>query len=145
MDRKAAIEALLYAAGDLTRHKPLSPVNRNLRGEALALHVLCAAPDGLTPGALGTQLEVSAPRVAAILDALEAKGMVRRCPDPKDRRRILTFPTEAGRLQDKANKQSVLSHTEQFLSVLTDDEIEALSVILGKLKGAHCSKEDTQC
>lgn len=48
------------------------------------------------PGALARQLGISAPTLSDALAALEAKGLVRRGPDPADSRAVLAMATEAG-------------------------------------------------
>lgn len=144
MDRDEAVSALLQAMGDLTRRRSLRPVNRTMQGETLALHCLCAHPEGLTPGELGKALSVTAPRVAAILDSLETKGLITRSPAPGDRRKYRILPTDAGLNQEEKHKQFVFQHTKNLVACLEDGEIETLITVLHKLKNVQC-KEETQC
>lgn len=141
MERQEAIAALVQTVKTLSRHKPLDPVGKNLRGEALALHLLCKSP-GLGLGELGRNLEVTPPRVAAILDRLEAKGLLVREPAQEDRRRTRVRITEAGMQQEQENRRLVQARTQQVLSVLETEEIETLARILGKL---NACKEDNEC
>lgn len=53
--------------------------------------------DGLTQRELATRTGMSAPTALAVLDALERKGLVRREPDPHDRRKINVSLTSKGR------------------------------------------------
>lgn len=139
MERKEAIDGLLMRINALSRRKQTAPVSRNLRGEAMALHLLCTNPD-MTPVQLGKTLEVTPPRVAAILDRLEEKGFLQRQTSAADRRRTLVRITEAGTRQELENRRLVRSRTEQLLAVLETEEIETLTRILDKLNW-----EDTQC
>lgn len=68
----------------------------------------------------------------AMIDHLEAKGLVRREPDPKDRRATRVRLTEAG---IKLWEEVVPKHDgfiSGLLSVLTDFETTALIALLGK-------------
>ena len=66
------------------------------------------------------------------IDRLTEKGLVRRIPDPEDRRGILVELTEQGReLIDRA----VISHVTneaRLLQPLSGDEQQTLAVLLGK-------------
>ena len=61
-----------------------------------------------TPGALAKLEQISPQSMGATLGALEARGLVARCPDPSDGRRAVMSLTEAGRqvLQDKRNART---------------------------------------
>jgi|SRR5688572_13009765 DNA-binding MarR family transcriptional regulator len=80
---------------------PLHPAQRSL------LLALAGNAQGLRSGELATRLGVSAPSVSESLRTLEAKGWVRRRPDPDDGRAWRMSLTAsgkrlAGRLQDPA-------------------------------------------
>lgn len=68
-----------------------------LKGENFLLSYLDEHGGCSTPGVLREVLGVSAPRTAAMLRALEEKGMLRRCADSYDRRRVVVHLTELGR------------------------------------------------
>lgn len=55
------------------------------------IHLLDADRAGLraTPGWLGGRLALASPAVTALVDRLVRLGLVRRAPDPADRRRVL--------------------------------------------------------
>jgi len=56
-------------------------------------------PDGLSMGELSQRLMVTGGNVTGITDQLEAEGLVRRAPQPGDRRAIAVQLTPAGRRQ----------------------------------------------
>ncbi len=58
---------------------------------------LAASPDGGMPLCeIGRRLIRSAPNITSLVDRLEADGLVRREPDPGDRRRVIARITESG-------------------------------------------------
>lgn len=68
----------------------------------------------------------------AMIDHLDAKGLVRREPDPKDRRAIRVKLTEAG---NKLWEEVVPKHDDfirELLAALTDFETTALIALLEK-------------
>jgi DNA-binding MarR family transcriptional regulator len=54
------------------------------------------APYRQTPGGLAASMRVSSGAMTNRLDRLETAGLIRRLPDPSDRRGTLIEPTEAG-------------------------------------------------
>lgn len=86
-----------------------------------------------SPGELASDLELSSGAMTSRLDRLEQAGLVRRLPDPADRRSIVVELTEKGRdAWDTA--ATVQGRREAFIaSVLTKDEQRQLNVLLRKL------------
>jgi DNA-binding MarR family transcriptional regulator len=113
----------------LFRHFGLS------RGEVGLLGALSAAgPESrLTPTTLMRRLLLSSAGVTSRLDRLERGGLVRRLPDPSDRRGVLVELTTKGEgvLQEAVVANARDSH--QFLSPLTQSERTALDRTLRKL------------
>jgi DNA-binding MarR family transcriptional regulator len=75
------------------------------------------APFELSPGALAASMMLSSGGTTARLDRLEKAGLVRRSPDPQDRRGVLVRLTDEGReLIDRAvgaglgRQQELLAH-----------------------------------
>jgi DNA-binding MarR family transcriptional regulator len=91
------------------------------------------APFELTPGALIRQLMLSSGAMTNRIDRLEAAGLVRRLPDPNDRRGVIVALTAAGRrLVDRA----VTDHVEneaRLLEPLNARERATLDRLLRKL------------
>jgi len=61
-----------------------------------------------TASALARQEQISPQSMGATLGALEARGLVERRSDPRDRRRVVLSVTDSGRrvLQDKRNART---------------------------------------
>ena len=83
-----------------------------------------------------------APRtVTESIDALERDGMVRREPDPQDRRVKRLSITEAGLAATAATEPLRLALVEQIFGVLDAEERERLGAILAKLSVAIGEQE----
>ena len=86
-----------------------------------------------SPGELANDLELSSGAMTSRLDRLQKAGLVRRLPDPEDRRSVVVELTEKGRdAWDEA--ASVQGRREAFIaSRLTKAEQRQLNVLLRKL------------
>lgn len=83
-----------------------------------------------------------APRtVTEALDALERDGMVRREPDPQDRRVKRLSITETGLAATAATEPLRLALVEQIFGVLDGEEREQLAGILARLTAAIGEQE----
>ncbi len=79
----------------------------NASGEVLA-HL---PPDGISQAALTASMGLSKQAVQQLLDQLELAGVVRREPDPADRRAKRVVLTDLGR-RDRAAHREVLAEIE---------------------------------
>jgi DNA-binding MarR family transcriptional regulator len=93
-------------------------------------------PYRASAGKLATDLRLSSGAMTNRLDRLEAAGLIRRIPDPTDRRGTIVEPTELG-LQKWDHVAGASSRTEsQLTSVLSDADKERLHDLLRKLMHA---------
>jgi DNA-binding MarR family transcriptional regulator len=105
------------------------------RGEVGALSALRIAgpPHRLSPTNLGRGLMLSSAGVTSRIDRLERRGLVRRLPDPDDRRGIIVELTDEGlALVDEAVAAVAVSD-RQLLGRLDDRETAELEGLLRKL------------
>jgi DNA-binding MarR family transcriptional regulator len=86
-----------------------------------------------SPGDLASELELSSGAMTSRLDRLEETGLVRRLPDPEDRRGVVVELTEKGRAawDDAANVQG--RREAFFARTLTKPEQKQLNTLLRKL------------
>jgi DNA-binding MarR family transcriptional regulator len=87
----------------------------------------------LSPGQLARRLELTSGAMTARLDRLEEAGLVRRRPDPEDRRGLKIELTDAGRrkYQEAIGAQA---EKEAFVAAaLTDQEKDELNALLRRL------------
>jgi DNA-binding MarR family transcriptional regulator len=124
----------------LARHLDLA------RGSAFAEHdlegwgfdVLSAlrregAPYELSPGQLVAQTLVTSGTMTNRVDRLVARGLVRRCPDPADRRGVKVTLTTAGRAVVDAAMADLLDRERILLNQLPPAEQDHLSELLRRL------------
>jgi DNA-binding MarR family transcriptional regulator len=82
--RSVAVDLDLQAAAFATEHG-LHPTDVRA---LIALLDAERAGESMTPGRLGTRLHLKTPATTAVVDRLEALGLLTRAPDPHDRRRV---------------------------------------------------------
>ncbi|HET7027797.1 MAG TPA: MarR family transcriptional regulator [Candidatus Limnocylindrales bacterium] len=105
------------------------------RGEVGMLATLRTAgpPHRLSPTRLGKGLMLSSAGVTSRLDRLERRGLLRRTPDPDDRRGVIVELTDEGlKLVDAAVAANTVNG-EQILSPLSADEVSTLESLLRKV------------
>jgi DNA-binding MarR family transcriptional regulator len=103
-------------------------------GEWKALtHLRHAPPVGLTPGELSRKLMLSSGAMTNRLDQLERAGLVRRRPDPADRRGVRVDITDDGNRvwAESANAQAIKESL--VASALSEREQHELNTLLRKL------------
>ena len=101
-----------------------------------------AADHRSSPGALAGDLELSSGAMTSRLDRLEEAGLVRRLPEPGDRRGVIVELTDAGR-KSWDTAASVQGRREAFFaSALTKPEQKQLNSLLRKLMLAFEARED---
>src|SRR2546421_2468716 len=86
-----------------------------------------------SPGQLAAEFELSSGAMTNRLDRLEARGLVRRLPDPDDRRAIRVEPTVEGK---RVYQQSVGAQAEKegfVAAALNEREKKQLNALLRRL------------
>jgi DNA-binding MarR family transcriptional regulator len=79
---------------------------------------------------LAERLHIAARSATEVVDALEARGLVERGPDPDDRRATLVRPTEAARTELAEVDRVRREQSERFLAVLSERDRRTLDRIL---------------
>ena len=80
----------------------------------------------LSAGQLATEAGLTTGAVTAVLDRLEAKDLVRRVPDPGDRRRILVEVTEKQRREAARLYLPLKAMAAPWFEALNEDEVKLL-------------------
>jgi len=106
------------------------------RGEVGALSALriTGPPHQLSPGRRGRGLMLSSAWVTSRVDRLERRGLVRRLPDPDDRRGVIIELTDAGiAVVDEAVAANIVSE-RALLDRLGPKDVAELEAILRKVQ-----------
>ena len=93
-------------------------------------------PYRLSAGELAEGLGLSSGAMTNRLDRLEAAGLVRRLPDPDDRRGVLVEPTKAGHAAWDRATDTQAGKEALVASALTEKEKEQLHGLLRRLMRA---------
>ncbi|ESR25637.1 MarR family winged helix-turn-helix transcriptional regulator [Lutibaculum baratangense] len=103
-------------------------------GEARTLAYADQYP-GLRQSALAERIGVEPMTLVAYLDRLEAHGLVRREPDPTDRRAKIVVLTEAAGPAVRRIHRLATEARREATRGLSDEQIETLREILGQMRG----------
>ncbi len=133
---RALLGALLHAgaAVDAALERSLEPWGLS-RAKMGALHHLAAAPGGLPLGQLAERLACVKSNVTQLVDRLEADGLVRRVPDPSDRRSVLAQVTPRGRERFEVAARAQERAEAAILDGLGEEERERLADLLRRVGG----------
>jgi DNA-binding MarR family transcriptional regulator len=86
-----------------------------------------------TQAALADAIGADKSRIIPVLDELEAKGLIRRWPDPDDRRVRLLEITDDGRAAKDATQHDIQRGEERWLQRLSADDRRVFLRVLGQL------------
>lgn len=112
--------------------RALEPLGIN-PSQARALRMLARAGHPLRSGALAERLRIQARSGTDVVDALESAGLVRREPDPADRRAVQVALTEAGRQSAERIGAVQRAASAEFFAALGEQEQDALRSLLDLL------------
>jgi DNA-binding MarR family transcriptional regulator len=86
--------------------------------------------DGLTPGEIARQLELAAPTVTRAATRMEAAGLLRRAPHPRDARLVRLCLTAKGRALESTIAEEIRQLSARALRGLGDAERKTLLAAL---------------
>ena len=86
-----------------------------------------------SPGELAADLELSSGAMTTRLDRLEEAGLIRRLPDPDDRRGVVVELTDEGRAKWDSAAEVQARRESFFARTLTKPEQKKLNELLRKL------------
>lgn len=104
-------------------------------GQARALGQLARHGD-LRLSALSEWLRIAPRSGTEVVDALEQRGLVRRSPDPDDRRATLVTLTPQGERAAAGLRAAQRAEADAFFGTLSPADREALTRILSDLRAA---------
>lgn len=100
------------------------------RGESGVLMYLYHIGHPMYPGELTEKLRLTTGRIANILRALEAEGLIVRTPDADDKRRVQVKLTPRGEALAKAQSREAMAFHARVISRLTSDEAKQFKDML---------------
>ena len=118
LDAGAEVEARL--------ERSLEPMGLSL-AKMGALHTLLEADEPIPLGQLAERLCCVRSNVTQLVDRLEADRLVRRVPDPDDRRSVRAEVTEEGRARYAAAVGAREAAEAELLSGFAEEELERLA------------------
>ena len=96
------------------------------------LHCLSGS-HSMSPGQLSANVQLSSGALTSRLDRLEKAGLIRRRPDPDDRRGVRVEATDAGKALWRTAVDIQAAKEKMFAKPLTPEEKELLNSLLRKM------------
>jgi DNA-binding MarR family transcriptional regulator len=131
---------LLFAADRRLRARYRTHAEALSHGHLRALYVLMTEQE-VTAGRLAKEADLNPASVTAMVDQLEAQGLVQRRRDAQDRRVCLVSLTDEGRAAVGPKHERWTRHLADALGDLSNREIEVGARVLGRLAEAFESFE----
>ncbi|MET8683959.1 MarR family transcriptional regulator [Streptomyces sp. NPDC004732] len=133
-DIEGAVTRMSRLTVHLRRVREQSLVDFDLeRHEFDTLHKLAGRGGEASPTELASDLDLAPASVTGRLDGLERRGLVRRTPSSRDRRRVDVELTEPGRAAWRGAMAVLGREEERLLGVLPEDERRQLSEMLRRV------------
>jgi DNA-binding MarR family transcriptional regulator len=98
-----------------------------------ALRHLAESNEPLPLGQLAERIACVKSNVTQLVDRLEADQLVRRVPDPSDRRSVRAEITEEGRVRYEAGMQALETAEDEVISELAAEDRDELQRLLDRL------------
>lgn len=114
------------------------------KGEMFILGYLYGKSSFATPGEISGAMNVSSARIAALLNALEGRGLVRRNVDPTDRRRVDVQLTDEGREILRAHQEKIYARLRKLAIELGEEDLREyirLTMLIIKISQDSLEKE----
>lgn len=135
MERYEALAAELFAVlSKKHRRPPHEEVSAALRGEMAVLRLLDEEKCSLTAGDISRLLHMTTSRIAAVLNALQKKGLILRGRDGADKRCVLVTLTDKGRELCGERRRKAIGDVVQMLSCLGEEDAAHFVRIMGRIQ-----------
>ncbi len=152
--RRQRYPGYCYSVVDHEPEETLAEAFRAVGGHLRHLTIQALLPWGITPGqarALGTlrhhgpmrlsdlaeHLRIAPRSATEVVDDLESLSLVRRQPDPGDRRATLVELTEQGNATSAAVRRARAVEADRYFDALSRTDREHLARILRRLRSAE--------
>lgn len=108
------------------------------------LAIVVGDPSPLTPTVIGERTLIVKTSITAVLDRLEARGLVRRQPHPGNRRSVLVEATRKGRALCERILRDLHAREKEWLAGMAADDRRRLILLLGQVKGVLSGGSDAE-
>jgi DNA-binding MarR family transcriptional regulator len=108
--------------------------------QRLVIRIIARFP-GIPAGVVAQVLHLHPSTLTGILDRLERQGLIRRQPDPKDRRRAFLGVTAKGKRIDAAGAGTVEAAVQRVISQTSREKLETARQILARLASELSAKD----
>jgi len=122
MDYSKLTLELLSTMPLLRKIKPQKTIDDFAHGEAYALMLIARQGGEVNPSEISQSMNVSAARIASLLNALEKKGLITRKIDLDNRRRILVEITEEGKKITEEQQKNAMEAVTKMLEFLGEHD-----------------------
>lgn len=102
-------------------------------GTGRILSKLMHQGDGISQAALAEKMSIRPQSLSEALTKLEERGLIRRLPNPQDKRGTLVYLTEEGREREAELAERRRQTADSLLCALDESEKQTLATLLGKI------------
>lgn len=102
-------------------------------GTGRILSKLVHQGDGISQAALAEKMNIRPQSMSEALTRLEEHGLIRRLPNPQDKRGTLVYLTDEGRIREAELAERRRQTADSLLCVLNESEKDTLATLLGKI------------
>ena len=129
----ALAQELLHALDTAGPRPPHEDISQTQRGEMAVLRLLARERRQMLAGEISRSLSMTTSRIAAVLNSLERKGMIIRCADPGDRRRVVVRLTPSGEDFCLARRRDAERDFAHLLERLGEEDARQFVHLLGRV------------
>lgn len=122
MDYTHLAGELLEIHANLIQVPAARQVSKMVKGELFVLNYLMTHEKIVHPKELSEKMAVTTARIASLLNHMEEKQLVERCPDPEDNRQIIVRLTDAGRDAIRKARMEALRLVTAMLEDLGEED-----------------------
>ena len=133
MDFSALAREYMEILFKMRKRKNEKQINDSLRGEHFVMTYIAHHGGSVIPSEISNEMGISTARIAAALNGLEAKGLVTRRIDERDRRRILVELTSAGQAHVAEHEKMISDTMVRLLTGIGEEDAVELLRILKKI------------
>lgn len=132
--QKQAKELMNYIfLTERNRQSLLNVLSEIPKGEMAVLMYLMNEEDGVCANVISRFFQINTSRVAAILNSLSKKGMVKRQTDTNDKRKIHVYLTEDGKIYTQQKIELLINYISEVLRYLGEDDAKEYIRIMKKM------------